>query len=127
MVVVNVNDNSPYIRPQQKTRQEQKRESDILKNVSLFMEKWMDLFPNKKTAPKKLGFFDLMNRSFDLMQDQLSSLILESYKPDMVVNISRKVCGTFEFYRSKELIELGRKSFLDTLEDYRENEYTGTQ
>ena len=121
LVVVNVNHNSPYVRPPGKTSQDLKRESDILKNVSLFMERWMDLFPNKKSAPKKLGFFDLMNRSFDLMQDQLSTFILDSYKPDIVVNISRKVCGTFEFYRSKELIELGRKAFQESLENYRKN------
>ena len=127
LVVVNVNHNSPYLRSPVKTRQEEKRESDILKNVSQFMDRWMDLFPNKKSAPKKLGFFDLMNRSFDLMQDQLSTFILESYKPDIVVNISRKVCGTFEFYRSKELIELGSKAFQESLEKFRNNECSNAQ
>ena len=127
LVVVNVNHNSPYTKPPRKTKQEQKRESDILKNVSLFMEKWADLFPNKKSAPKKLGFFDLINRSFDLMQDQLTTLMLESYKPDIVVNISRKVCGTFEFYRSKELIDLGRRTFMESLQNYRKNECTDAQ
>ena len=127
LVVVNVNHSSPYARPRQTSRQEQKRESDILKNKTLFMEKWLDLFPNKKSAPKKLGFFDLMNRSIDLMQDQLSTLILDSYKPDIVVNISRKVCGTFEFYRSGELIELGRKTFLESHKNYLGNECADAQ
>ena len=127
LVVVNVNDNAPYTRPPFQTKQEKKRESDILKNVSQFMERWMDLYPNKKSAPKKLGFFDLMNRSFDLMQDQLSTLILDRYKPDIVVNVSRKVCGTFEFYRSKELIELGSRAFRESLENYRNNECTNAQ
>jgi len=30
------------------------------------------------------------------------------YKPDLLINISRYSCGTFDFFKSEELVETGR-------------------
>lgn len=69
-------------------------------------------FDNKaEETVEKLGFFDLLNKSYDLTQDRLTDLMIELHKPDLVVNISRDVCGVFEFYRANEIIEEGRKQF----------------
>ncbi len=111
LVVVNVNHDSPYHKPVPTDKQEIKWQADMLKKVATFKEKWSEMLPSKKTSPKKLGYFDLMNRSIALMQDQLSTLIIENYKPDMVINISRYTCSTFDFYKSKELIHLGIEAF----------------
>lgn len=65
---------------------------------------------------EKLGFFDLMNKSYDLTSDRLTDLMIEIHKPDLVVEISRDACGVFEFYRANEIIEEGRSAFKKALE-----------
>jgi NTE family protein len=60
---------------------------------------------------EQFGFFDLLNKSFDMTQDRLTELTIDVHKPHIVVDISREACGVFEFYRANEIIEEGRKAF----------------
>lgn len=48
----------------------------------------------------------------DLMQEKLTELTLRIHNPEILVSISRSSCRSFEFHRSEEMIELGRKAFL---------------
>lgn len=60
---------------------------------------------------QRFGFFDIMTKSLDMMQDRLTELMIAAHKPDIVVDICRDSCGVFEFYRADEIIEEGRKAF----------------
>lgn len=60
---------------------------------------------------ERFGFFDIMTKSLDMMQDRLTELMIVAHKPDIVVDICRDSCGVFEFYRANEIIEEGRKAF----------------
>ncbi|UCS94696.1 patatin-like phospholipase family protein [Echinicola marina] len=85
--------------------------------VNEYRDKMIKYFPqDKKEKPKAASFLDLMNLSFELMQDKLSDYILHTYPADVVVQMSRKQCGTFEFYRAKELIASGKQLALKSLE-----------
>ena len=44
--------------------------------------------------------------------------MIDVHKPDLVVNVSRDACSVFEFYRANEIIEAGRKAFLQTYEQH---------
>ena len=55
------------------------------------------------------GAFDLMTQAMDLMQANLSRLRLAAYPPDVLIEIPRNVSTVYEFYRARELIELGRE------------------
>ncbi|PTR32635.1 NTE family protein [Luteibacter sp. OK325] len=55
------------------------------------------------------GAFDLMTQAMDLMQANLSRLRLAAYQPDVLIEIPRNVSTVYEFYRARELIELGRE------------------
>ncbi|MCO4291675.1 patatin-like phospholipase family protein [Solitalea sp. MAHUQ-68] len=76
----------------------------------------MDMHSNESN--EKIGMFGLLNRSFELIQDRLSQLMLETHKPDLLINVSRNSCGSFEFYRAAELIEVGKLSFNLAYSDY---------
>ncbi|POY37570.1 phospholipase [Solitalea longa] len=76
----------------------------------------MDTRSNDPT--EKIGMFGLLNRSFELIQDRLTQLMLQTYQPDILINISRNSCGSFEFYRASELIEVGKLSFDIAYTDY---------
>lgn len=53
------------------------------------------------------GIFDVANQSFDAMQSTIARQKLAAYPPDIILEISRHACGTLEFDRAEEMIELG--------------------
>jgi len=81
---------------------------DQLKNGRLkgFREKLAQLIPvNKKDS---IGYFQLMTDTTSLMLSQISKLTLELNPPDLVIDISRQTCGTFDFHKAKEVVEIGK-------------------
>lgn len=56
-----------------------------------------------------LGVFDISNQAFDAMQSTIARQKLAAYPPDHEIAIARNACGTLEFDRADEMIELGYK------------------
>jgi NTE family protein len=93
--------------------------------VNTLIQKWDELFsshhheaiekPNVKKL--KLGYFDILTRSIQLMQSKLSQQTIDSSPPDVLVNISKYSCSVFEFYRGEELIAYGREACKKALDE----------
>jgi NTE family protein len=64
------------------------------------------VLPNGK--PREPSALELLTQSMDLMQANLARLRLAAYQPDLLIELPRNVSTAYEFYRAKELIELGR-------------------
>lgn len=116
VVAVNVNADVPFEEKPPATAQQVLREEAYQARISLFkarLGKLQELGSKKseKAADKKMGYFDLLIHSFDLMQDRLTALIIEHHRPDILVDIPRTACGTFEFYRAESMVEQGRLAF----------------
>lgn len=43
------------------------------------------------------------------MQDTISQLRKAAYTPSVTIEVPRDACGSFEFWRAEQLIELGRE------------------
>jgi len=114
LVVVDVNALIPFEKSNRIPSPEimKEREKDeFTKLANQLKKKWIEIFPDKPPSPKKLGLIDLMSESLVLMQHQLSQLTVEKYKPDLYIPISKEACGTFDFHKSTQMIEEGRKAF----------------
>ena len=66
------------------------------------------LKPHSEPKPREPGAFELLNQAMDLMQANLSRLRLAAYAPDLLIQMPRNASTAYEFYRARELIELGR-------------------
>ena len=62
----------------------------------------------KKHTSRDWGAYDVANEAFDAMQSTIARQKLAAYPPDIEIEIPRNACGTLEFNRAKEMIELGR-------------------
>ena len=74
---------------------------------------WLSLSKTENTdkhQEKTLGYFGMLNKSYDFMQDRLCEQSIGLHRPEIVVNIPRQVGTTLEFYRAKEMIEEGRSA-----------------
>jgi NTE family protein len=116
LVVVNVN---AFI-PDNKTNTTEPKEkknglmsSEILKGLQ---DRLAEIIP--KNNKEKLGYFNLITETISLMIYQISTLTLQNYQPDVVINISRQACGNYDFYRAEELIEIGRNATIKGLKEF---------
>jgi NTE family protein len=55
-------------------------------------------------------FFDVMSLSLDTMTNAIVRMKVAAYTPDHMLVISGDAARAYEFYRAKELIELGRRA-----------------
>ncbi|WP_276489247.1 patatin-like phospholipase family protein [Ectopseudomonas mendocina] len=67
------------------------------------------------------SLLELVNQSFEVMQTSLAQYKIAGYPPDILINVPKRACRFFEFYKAPELIMLGRQIARDTLDRY-ENE-----
>ncbi|OZG74077.1 alpha/beta hydrolase [Hahella sp. CCB-MM4] len=77
---------------------------------------------NKGSARKErvlsLGKFDAMNMAFEAMQSSLTQYKLAGYPPDVLINIPKHVCLSFDYHKAPELIQIGREIATKTLDDF---------
>lgn len=87
-------------------RPEAGTEGSYRRRIGDFMNR---LVPHGESLPAVPGTFDLLAQSMDLMQANLSRLRLAAYEPDLLIQLPRNMASAYEFYRARELIELGRE------------------
>ena len=68
-----------------------------------------DAEKSKQAPERELGFAELMSRSLDTMQAQISRVQIALDPPEVVIRIPRDACEFYEFWRGRELIEIGRR------------------
>lgn len=52
---------------------------------------------------------NILLQSFDITQAALAQYKIAGYPPDILIEVPRNICSSFEFHRAKELIALGQK------------------
>ncbi len=81
-------------------------EADEKETAGAMLAQW---FTRKAAEQAQTGLIDLMARSLDTMQGQLSRMQLAIDPPDLLVRVSRDSSFFYEFWRARELIEIGRQ------------------
>ncbi len=69
----------------------------------------------KLVSASDYSMFDIIDMSFDVMQDRLIRYRLAGYTPDILIEISKDVCGTYDFHKAFEVIEAGRQAAKEAL------------
>lgn len=65
---------------------------------------------------REWGKLDMILESFDITQAALAKYKIAGYPPDVLIEVPKTVCSTYEFYRAKDLIRLGRHLADEALE-----------
>jgi len=77
-----------------------------------------EVVEEKQKPVEKPGLIDLMGRSLDTMQAQIARMQLALDPPDILVRMPRDRCAFYEFWRAAELVELGRESLVEVLDEF---------
>jgi len=122
LIAVNVNADIPIDKPPAATTETVATQSKYQKKLRDFYNQLHILHPSgneeKTNGEEKLGYFNLINKTLSLMTYHITQMTLEQYSPDILVNISRHCCGTFDFYRAEEMVETGRYAATKSLAAY---------
>lgn len=117
--------NGPKTAFVENSKEKEKKESDTAKGESPhwltdYRRKFSSYFSSNEKEEKIKGMssLELLNYSFDILQDRLSELVIEKFDVDIIVEISRIQAGTLEFHRAAELIEIGRQKAFTAIEKY---------
>jgi len=72
----------------------------------------------ERQPDESLGVLDIIVKSMNIMENALAQTQLEAHSPDIVIEIPRDACNFYEFYRAKEMIDVGRRSTEAALSRY---------
>lgn len=102
------------------------RLSDATRLIAVDMHGWPTQPPGtpaghgeaqRATDAAPSGLIELMARSLDTMQAQISRVQLALDPPELVIRIPRDVCLFYEFWRAAELIDIGRHQATRALDE----------
>lgn len=113
LVAVNVNADVPVVNPAGTKPTQEDQQSVYRKKISEFSNYLKRNSPAEKQ--ENLGYFDLINRTINLMTENIAKKNLEKFPPDLLIEISADSCGIFDFYKAEELVEIGRYSAIRSL------------
>jgi NTE family protein len=102
-------------------RQKEARQRKYLTLPSWVVEyrgKMKQFFPEQDKSDFSLSSFNLMTRSFDLLQDRFCELLVAQQPVDVMIQVARNQAGTMEFHRASELIEIGRQKAIKALDQW---------
>ena len=68
-----------------------------------------------------IGKFDVMNLTIETMQSALVQYKIAGYPPDLLVNISKNACRSYDYHKAPELIQLGRERMSAALDRFEKN------
>lgn len=75
----------------------------------------LDYITSPATSPYNIGYIQLLNASAIAMIERLVDLSLQTYKPDVVIDIPKDICKALDFGNIKELIAYGEVKAEETL------------
>jgi len=116
LVVVHVNADIPVYIPLVAKKIKDEKQSIYHKKIKEFHNQLNRINPMIKNG--NMGYFHLINRTVGLLTYQISKMTIEKYSPDIVINVSRKSCDIFDFYKAEELVEIGRHAAKKSIEEY---------
>lgn len=115
-VDVNARSSRPLVSPEAASEEEPPPTSEpanggLRLRLAALMEGWGEKrSAPRRVAPAQSGLMDLMSRSLDTMQGQLSRLQLALDPPDLLIRVSRESAVFHEYWRARELIQIGREA-----------------
>lgn len=121
LVVVNVNSIIPFSRPKISREEDEKQKRAYQKKIEEFQSHLQKILAhnpaekNSQNSEEKMGYFNLIEKTVSLMTDRLAQLAMKDYSPDILIEVSHEACGTFDFYKAVEMVEIGRDATVRAL------------
>ena len=64
------------------------------------------------------GYYSLLSSTTSAMVHRIAKMSIEKHKPDIIINIPGDSANTFDFYKAKELIQIGESTAKEAIINY---------
>lgn len=118
LIVIDVNADVPLDKPVIAENETVDKQSVYQKKIKSFFGQLQGILPSNHTE-SRLGYFDVINKTLNLMTYYNTQLALEKHSPDMMINISRLSCSGYDFFKAEQMVELGRSAAIKGIEAYK--------
>ena len=86
------------------------------KDMASRLRRYLSIAMTSRVEPKEpplpsFSMFEILDAAYDATLDRLTEVMLKAYPVDIVIEIPRNAASVFEFYRSAELIEIGKRAY----------------
>lgn len=119
MVAVDLNSASTKSPPLKSLEPDEATEVGLLEWLKNFVKK-KDTKKSTELDMSSITLEQIMLSSYDMTQDRLTSMMLQMYPPDILVEIPRNTCDIFDFHRSSALVAFGKEQCKSAIKRFRE-------
>lgn len=114
VIAVDLNGDSPFFVAPEKNNTE---DSVLLKGIIDWLAlNWLSpVSEDLTTLASTKSLTDILFYSYEMTQDKVTEMMIEKYRPDVLIEIPKSISSIFEFDRAKELIEFGREACLKAI------------
>jgi NTE family protein len=122
LVVVNVNASIPVKRlkiSKEETDRQKRAYQKKIEEFQSYLHKILPLGSSEKHSEsheERMNYFNLIDKTISLMTDRMAQMSLKLHSPDVLIEVSRDSCGTFDFYRASEMIDMGKEAAKEALD-----------
>ncbi|MBI1182737.1 phospholipase [bacterium] len=115
LVAVNVNSEIPkHQLPVEEPEKQEEETNQYYAKITEFYEMLTSKLPTKKKSDS-ISYFQLINDTINVMVNANAIQAIKYHKPDLLIEISNKSCNMFDFFKAKELYEIGRHAAREAL------------
>lgn len=116
-VAVNLNSNIQNTYKIKRPEKEEIAENTLYKKTIELVDKAKQAIgagTSKEELP--IDIFYILNKSLDATQTLIVENILKEHQPDLIIEIPREACESYEFDKAYEMIEIGKQATQKSLE-----------
>jgi len=106
LIAVNVNANMQVLQPFLPKSEREERHKMYIGKIDEIKKSLFKI--NSKEQTINFNYFKLIDSTISSLTNNLAAAIINNNPPDILIEISRKSCGMFDFYKAEELVEIGR-------------------
>ena len=124
LVVANVNARIPVRQPSLSEEEGEKQKRAYQSKIDEFQAHLQKILPQglkdkqSSSNEEKLGYFDLLDKTISLMTHHMAQMTLKLSEPDVLIEVSRDSCGTYDFFKARELIDMGREATREAMDQF---------
>lgn len=112
IIAVNLNAN---IQNTYKVEKPEKEQNKLYQKTMQLLDKVIDTAKEKES----IDIFYILNKSLDATQSIIIENTIREHQPDLMIDIPRDACESYEFDRAYEMIEIGKRATQKSLKNFR--------
>ncbi len=119
-IAVNLNANIPLTYKIDSHEKDEKEQNKLYKKTMQLVDKAKEAIGTDTTKEKPpIDIFYILNKSLDATQSIIVENTIRQYQPDLIIEIPRDACESYEFDKAYEMIEIGKRATQKSLKNMR--------